>query len=155
MAVAEAPPSRVYNPLFVYGGVGLGKTHLLFAIGQHMMRLNPRVRVRYVTSESFMTEFIRAVRDRRGYLFQRQYRDIDVLLLDDVQFLARAEETQTEFFHTFNHLHQHERQIVIASRPAAPGARRDRGAAPQPLPRRAWWWTCSRPTSRPASRSSS
>jgi chromosomal replication initiator protein len=115
MAVAEAPPSRVYNPLFVYGGVGLGKTHLLFAIGQHMTRLNPRVRVRYVTSESFMTEFIRAVRDRRGYLFQRQYRDIDVLLLDDVQFLARAEETQTEFFHTFNHLHQHERQIVIAS----------------------------------------
>ena len=115
MAVAEAPPSRVYNPLFVYGGVGLGKTHLLFAIGQHMTRLNPRVRVRYVTSESFMTEFIRAVRERRGYLFQRQYRDIDVLLLDDVQFLARAEETQTEFFHTFNHLHQHERQIVIAS----------------------------------------
>jgi chromosomal replication initiator protein len=115
MAVAEAPPSRVYNPLFVYGGVGLGKTHLLFAIGQHMTRLNPRVRVRYVTNESFMTEFIRAVRDRRGYLFQRQYRDIDVLLLDDVQFLARAEETQTEFFHTFNHLHQHERQIAIAS----------------------------------------
>jgi chromosomal replication initiator protein len=115
MAVAEAPPSRVYNPLFVYGGVGLGKTHLLFAIGQHMTRLNPRVRVRYVTSESFMTEFIRAVRDRRGYLFQRQYRDIDVLLLDDVQFLARAEETQTEFFHTFNHLHTAGRQIVIAS----------------------------------------
>jgi chromosomal replication initiator protein len=115
MAIAEAPPSRVYNPLFFYGGVGLGKTHLLFAIGQHMTRLNPRVRVRYVTSESFMTEFIRAVRERRGYLFQRQYRDIDVLLLDDVQFLARAEETQTEFFHTFNHLHQHERQIVIAS----------------------------------------
>jgi len=115
MAVAEGPPSKVYNPLFVYGGVGLGKTHLLFAIGQHMTRLNHRIRVRYVTSESFMTEFIRAVRERRGYLFQRQYRDIDVLLLDDVQFLARAEETQTEFFHTFNHLHQHARQIVIAS----------------------------------------
>jgi chromosomal replication initiator protein len=115
MAVAEAPPSKVYNPLFVYGGVGLGKTHLLFAIGEHMVRLAPRTRVRYVTSESFMTEFIKAVRERRGYPFQRQYRDIDVLLLDDVQFLARAEETQTEFFHTFNHLHQHERQIVIAS----------------------------------------
>jgi len=115
MAVAEGPPSKVYNPLFVYGGVGLGKTHLLFATGEHMSRLNPRIRVRYVTSESFMTEFIRAVRERRGYLFQRQYRDIDVLLLDDVQFLARAEETQTEFFHTFNHLHQHARQIVIAS----------------------------------------
>src|SRR5438477_6505903 len=115
LAVAEAPPSKAYNPVFIYGGVGLGKTHLLFAIGNHMWTLAPRTRVRYVTSESFMTEFIRAVRERRGYQFQRQYRDVDVLLLDDVQFLARAEETQTEFFHTFNHLHQHERQIVIAS----------------------------------------
>ncbi len=115
MAVAEAPPSRAYNPLFIYGGVGLGKTHLLFAIGNHMRRLAPRTRVRYVTSESFMTEFIRAVREGRGYLFQRQYRDIEVLLLDDVQFLTRAEETQREFFHTFNHLHQREGQIVIAS----------------------------------------
>src|SRR6266540_31379 len=115
LAVAEAPPSKAYNPVFVYGGVGLGKTHLLFAIANHMWALSPRTRVRYVTSETFMTEFIKAVRERRGYLFQRQYRDVDVLLLDDVQFLARAEETQTEFFHTFNHLHQHERQIVIAS----------------------------------------
>jgi chromosomal replication initiator protein len=115
MAVAEGAPSRVYNPLFVYGGVGLGKTHLLFAIGNHMVRLAPRTRVRYCTSESFMTEFIRAVREGRGYLFQRQYRDVEVLLLDDIQFLTRAEETQREFFHTFNHLHQHERQIVIAS----------------------------------------
>jgi chromosomal replication initiator protein len=115
LAVAEAPPSKAYNPLFVYGGVGLGKTHLLFAIANHMLTLAPRTRVRYVTSESFVTEFIKSVRERRGYLFQRQYRDVDVLLLDDVQFLARAEETQTEFFHTFNHLHQHERQIVIAS----------------------------------------
>jgi chromosomal replication initiator protein len=115
LAVAEAPPSKAYNPVFMYGGVGLGKTHLLFAIGNHMLQLRPRLRVRYVTSESFMTEFIKAVRERRGYLFQRQYREVDVLLLDDVQFLARAEETQTEFFHTFNHLHQHERQIVIAS----------------------------------------
>ena len=115
MAVAEAPPSKAYNPVFVYGGVGLGKTHLLFAIANHMWALSRRTRVRYVTSENFMSEFIQAVRERRGYLFQRQYRDVDVLLLDDVQFLARAEETQTEFFHTFNHLHQHERQIVIAS----------------------------------------
>jgi len=115
LAVAEAPPSKAYNAVFIYGGVGLGKTHLLFAVANHMWKLSPRTRVRYVTSESFMTEFIKAVRERRGYQFQRQYRDVDVLLLDDVQFLARAEETQTEFFHTFNHLHQHERQIVIAS----------------------------------------
>jgi chromosomal replication initiator protein len=115
LAVAEAPPSKAYNPVFVYGGVGLGKTHLLFAIANHMWRMAPHTRIRYATSESFMTEFIKAVREGRGYLFQRQYRDVDVLLLDDVQFLARAEETQTEFFHTFNHLHQHERQIVIAS----------------------------------------
>jgi chromosomal replication initiator protein len=115
LAVAEAPPSKAYNPVFVYGGVGLGKTHLLFAIANHMWALSPRTRVRYVTSESFVTEFIKSVRERKGYAFQRQYRDLDVLLLDDVQFLARAEETQTEFFHTFNHLYQHERQIVIAS----------------------------------------
>jgi chromosomal replication initiator protein len=115
LAVAEAPPSKAYNPVFVYGGVGLGKTHLLFAIANPMWRMAPHTRIRYATSESFMTEFIKAVREGRGYLFQRQYRDVDVLLLDDVQFLARAEETQTEFFHTFNHLHQHERQIVIAS----------------------------------------
>jgi chromosomal replication initiator protein len=115
LAVAEAPPSKAYNPVFIYGGVGLGKTHLLFAIANHVWALSRHLRVRYVTSESFMTEFIRAVRERRGYQFQRQYRDVDFLLLDDVQFLARAEETQTEFFHTFNHLHQNERQIVIAS----------------------------------------
>ena len=115
LAVAEAPPGKAYNPVFIYRGVGLGKTHLLFAIANHMWRLSPKTRARYVTSESFMTEFIKAVRERRGYQFQRQYRDVDVLLLDDVQFLARAEETQNEFFHTFNHLHQHDRQIVIAS----------------------------------------
>ncbi len=115
MAVAEAPPSRAYNPLFIYGGVGLGKTHLLVAIGHHMHRLAPGLRVKYVTSEAFVTEFIRAVRERHGYQFQRKYRDVDVLLVDDIQFLARAEETQTEFFHTFNALHGSERQIVIAS----------------------------------------
>jgi chromosomal replication initiator protein len=115
MAVAEAPPSKAYNPLFIYGGVGLGKTHLLYAIGNHMTRLVPNLRARYVTSETFVTEFIKAVREGQGYLFQRRYRDVDVLLVDDIQFLARAEETQTEFFHTFNTLHGGERQIVIAS----------------------------------------
>jgi chromosomal replication initiator protein len=115
MAVAEAPPSKAYNPLFIYGGVGLGKTHLLYAIGNHMGRIEPGLRSRYVTSETFVTEFIKAVREGQGYLFQRRYRDVDVLLVDDIQFLARAEETQTEFFHTFNTLHGAERQIVIAS----------------------------------------
>jgi chromosomal replication initiator protein len=115
MAVAEAPPSKAYNPLFIYGGVGLGKTHLLLGIGHHMMRLNPGIRVKYVTSEAFVTEFIKAVRERQGYQFQRQYRDVDVLLVDDIQFLQRAEETQTEFFHTFNTLHGAEHQIAIAS----------------------------------------
>ena len=115
MAVAEAPPSKAYNPLFIYGGVGLGKTHLLFAIGHHMGRLTPGLRVKYVTSETFVTEFIKSVRERQGYQFQRRYRDVDVLLVDDIQFLARREETQTEFFHTFNALHGSESQIVIAS----------------------------------------
>ncbi|MBI2238670.1 MAG: chromosomal replication initiator protein DnaA [Actinobacteria bacterium] len=115
MAVAEAPPSKAYNPLFIYGGVGLGKTHLLVAIGHHMRRVSPGLRLKYVSSETFVTEFIKAVRERHGYQFQRKYRDVDVLLVDDIQFLARAEETQTEFFHTFNALHGSERQIVIAS----------------------------------------
>ena len=115
MAVGEAPPSKAYNPLFIYGGVGLGKTHLLVAIGHHMHALEPRLRAKYVTSESFMAEFIKAVRERQGYQFAARYRDVDVLLVDDIQFLAKREETQTEFFHTFNALHQKDRQIVIAS----------------------------------------
>ncbi len=115
LAVAEAAPSKAYNPLFIWGDVGLGKTHLLRAIANHMERLNPSLRAKYVTSEQFITEFIKAVRERAAYQFQRRYRDVDVLLVDDIQFLARAEETQTEFFHTFNALHAAEHQIVIAS----------------------------------------
>ncbi len=115
MAVAEAPPSTAYNPLFIYGGVGLGKTHLLIAVGHHMHRLAPGVRVKYVTSEQFVTEFIKAVRERKGDAFRQRYREVDILLVDDIQFLAKREETQTEFFHTFNHLHGSGKQIVIAS----------------------------------------
>ncbi len=115
MAVAEAPPSTAYNPLFIYGGVGLGKTHLLVALGHHMHRLKMSMRVKYVTSDRFVTEFITAVRERQGDRFRQKYREVDVLLVDDIQFLAKREETQTEFFHTFNHLHAAGRQIVIAS----------------------------------------
>jgi chromosomal replication initiator protein len=115
MAVAEAPPSTAYNPLFIYGGTGLGKTHLLVAIGHHMWRLSRSTRVKYVTSEQFLTEFIKAVRERQTDTFRQRYREVDVLLVDDIQFLAKREETQVEFFHTFNHLHGAARQIVIAS----------------------------------------
>jgi chromosomal replication initiator protein len=115
MAVAEAPPSTAYNPLFIYGGVGLGKTHLLIAVGHHMHRLNPGIRVKYVTSEQFVTEFIKSVRERQGDRFRQRYREVDVLLVDDIQFLAKREETQTEFFHTFNTLHAGTKQIAIAS----------------------------------------
>lgn len=115
MAVAEAPPSTAYNPLYIYGGVGLGKTHLLIAVGHHMHALNPGIRVKYVTSEQFVTEFIRSVRERQGDAFRHKFREVDVLLVDDVQFFAKREETQTEFFHTFNHLHAGAKQIAIAS----------------------------------------
>jgi chromosomal replication initiator protein len=115
MAVAEAPPSTAYNPLFIYGGVGLGKTHLLIAVGHHMHRLHPGIKVKYVTSEQFVTEFIKSVRERQGDSFRQRYREVDVLLVDDIQFLAKREETQTEFFHTFNHLHAGTKQIAIAS----------------------------------------
>jgi chromosomal replication initiator protein len=115
MAVAEATPSTAYNPLFIYGATGLGKTHLLIAVGHHMHRLAPGIRVKYVTSEQFVTEFIKAVRERQGDAFRRRFREVDILLVDDIQFLAKREETQTEFFHTFNHLHGAGKQIVIAS----------------------------------------
>lgn len=114
VAVAEAP-ARAYNPLFVYGDSGLGKTHLLHAIGHYAARMFPDVRVRYVSTEEFTNEFINLVHSGRAEDFRRRYRDIDFLLIDDIQFLERAERTQEEFFHTFNTLHNASKQIVITS----------------------------------------
>ena len=114
VAVAEAP-ARAYNPLFIYGESGLGKTHLLHAIGHYAARMFPNVRVRYVSTEEFTNEFINLVHSGRAEEFRRRFRDIDFLLIDDIQFLERAERTQEEFFHTFNTLHNASKQIVITS----------------------------------------
>ena len=114
VAVAEAP-AKAYNPLFIYGDSGLGKTHLLHAIGHYAQNLYPTVRVRYVNSEEFTNDFINSIGEGKAGTFQRRYREVDVLLIDDIQFLQGKEQTMEEFFHTFNTLHNANKQVVITS----------------------------------------
>nr|WP_274638489.1 chromosomal replication initiator protein DnaA [Microbacterium bovistercoris] len=114
VAVAEAP-AKAYNPLFIYGDSGLGKTHLLHAIGDYAKSMYAGIRVRYVSSEEFTNDFINSIANNRGSAFQARYRDVDILLIDDIQFLQGRAETQEAFFHTFNTLHDHDKQVVITS----------------------------------------
>ncbi len=114
LAVAEAPASS-YNPLFIYGGVGLGKTHLMHAIGNEIIRNNKNAKILYVTSEKFTNEFINAIKDNTNDQFRNKYRGIDILLIDDIQFIAGKERIQEEFFHTFNTLYESGKQVILSS----------------------------------------